>query len=147
VHNIEIKEVEELELLDLHRIEELAFKNSYRISTLADMYENPRYKFTGIYMRNNLVGYIIILDSVDIYEVVKIAISPNYRGKKLGKKLLNYILEDLDRNLMLEVRESNKVAINLYESLGFEKINIRKGYYGDTGEDGIVMRWEVGDKR
>ena len=138
---IEIREVEEEGLLDLHRIEELAFKNSYRISTLAEMYGNPRYKFTGIYMRNNLVGYIILLDSIDIYEVVKIAISPNYRGKKLGKKLLNYILEDLDRNLMLEVRESNKIAINLYESLGFEKINTRKGYYGDTGEDAIVMSY------
>jgi ribosomal-protein-alanine N-acetyltransferase len=139
VHRTEIREVEEEELLDLHRIEELAFKNSYRISTLAEMYENSRYKFTGIYMRKNLVGYIIILDSVDIYEIIKIAISPNYRGKKLGKKLLKNILEDLDKNLILEVRESNKVAINLYESLGFEKINTRKGYYADTGEDGLVF--------
>jgi ribosomal-protein-alanine N-acetyltransferase len=136
---IEIREIEEEEILEVHRIEELSFKNSYRISTLADMYGNSRYKFTGIYIRNNLVGYIIILDSVDVYEVVKIAISPNYRGKKLGKKLLKYIIENLDKNLLLEVRESNKVAINLYESLGFEKISIRKGYYGDTGEDGVVM--------
>ena len=65
--------------------------------------------------------------------MVKIAISPNYRGKKLGKKLLTYTLENLDKDLMLEVRETNTVAINLYENLGFEKINIRKGYYGDTG--------------
>ena len=139
---IEIREVEELELMELHRIEELAFKNSYRISTLADMYESPRYDFIGIYNRDVLVGYIILLDSIDLYEVVKIAISPNYRGKKLGKKLLRFILENMDKNLMLEVRVSNKVAIHLYESLGFKKINIRKGYYGDTGEDGIVYLYE-----
>ena len=135
---VEIREVEGTELIELYKIEELAFENSYRISTLADMYGNPRYSFVGIYNRDILVGYIILLDSIDIYEIIKIAISPNYRGKKLGKKLLSHILFDLDKNLILEVRESNQVAVNLYESLGFEKVNIRKGYYGDTGEDAIV---------
>ena len=139
---IEIREIEELELMELYRIEELAFKNSYRISTLADMYESPRYDFTGIYNRNILVGYIILLDSIDLYEVVKIAISPNYRGKKLGKKLLGFVLDNMDKNLMLAVRVSNEIAIHLYENLGFKKINIRKGYYGDTGEDGIVYLYE-----
>jgi len=139
----EIREVEDTELLDLHRIEETVFKNSYRISTLADMYENIRYKFLGLYRGTNLIGYIIILDSVDIYEVIKIAISPNYRGKKLGKKLLNYVLERLDKNLILEVRENNNIAIKFYEKLGFKKINIRKGYYEDTKEDGIIYLFTI----
>jgi ribosomal-protein-alanine N-acetyltransferase len=104
------------------------------------MYRNSKYKFTGIYIKKNLVGYTIILDSIDLYEVVKIAISPNYRGKKLGKKLLEHIVKKLDKNLLLEVRESNEIAINLYKGLGFEKISVRKGYYEETGEDGVVMQ-------
>jgi ribosomal-protein-alanine N-acetyltransferase len=144
---IKIKAIDGEEIFDVHRIEDSAFENSYNISTLAMMYEVADYKFTGIYMGKNLVGYTIILDSFDVYEVIKIAIAPNYQGKGLGKKLLTHILENLDKNLLLEVRESNQVGINLYETLGFKKINIRKGYYQDTGEDGIVMRWEVGDKR
>ena len=135
---VEIREVEETELMDLFDIEQSSFENSYRISTLADMYGDSRYSFIGVYNRAKLAGYTILLDSIDIYEVVKIAVSPNYRGKGLGKKLLTSVLENLDKNLMLEVRVSNEAAINLYEGLGFEKINIRKGYYGDTGEDGIV---------
>jgi len=135
---IEIREIEDSELMDLFHIEQISFLNNYRISTLADMYGNSSYKFLGIFNRNRIVGYIILLDSIDIYEVIKIAISPNYRKKGLGKKLLNYVLDDLDKNLILEVRVSNKGAINLYESLEFKKINIRKGYYADTGEDGIV---------
>jgi len=135
---MEIREVEDNELMDLSDIEQISFKNSYRISTLADMYGKSSYKFLGIFNKNRMAGYIILLDSIDIYEVIKIAISPNYRGKGLGKKLLSYVLKNLDKNLILEVRVSNETAINLYESLGFEKINIRKGYYGDTGEDGIV---------
>jgi len=135
---IEIRDVEEDDLISLFDIEQISFINSYRISTLADMYGNPSYKFIGIFNRNRLAGYIILLDSIDVYEVIKIAISPNYRKKGLGKKLLSSVLKDLDKNLILEVRISNDPAINLYEGLGFEKINIRKGYYGDTGEDGIV---------
>ncbi|OQY41853.1 MAG: ribosomal-protein-alanine N-acetyltransferase [Fusobacteriia bacterium 4572_74] len=135
---IEIREIEEDDLIPLFDIEQISFKNSYRISTLADMYGNSSYEFLGIFNRNRMAGYIILLDSIDVYEVIKIAISPNYRGKGLGKKLLSFVLGDLDKNLILEVRVSNDPAIKLYEDLGFEKINIRKGYYGDTGEDGIV---------
>lgn len=142
----EIREIEENELMDLFDVEQNSFKNSYRISTLADMYGKSSYKFLGIFNRNRLAGYIILLDSIDIYEVIKIAVSPNFRKRGLGKKLLASVLKDLDKNLMLEVRVSNQPAINLYEGLGFKKINIRKGYYGDTGEDGIVYLFEIKEK-
>jgi len=135
---IEIREIEDNELMDLFDIEQISFMNSYRISTLAHMYGSLSYKFLGIFNRNRMAGYIILLDSIDIYEVIKVAISPNYRKKGMGRKLLGFVLDDLNKNLILEVRVSNKVAISLYESLGFKKINIRKGYYADTGEDGIV---------
>jgi ribosomal-protein-alanine N-acetyltransferase len=44
--------------------------------------------------------------------------------------------------LFLEVRPSNAPAIRLYESLGFEGIALRRGYYpADQGrEDALVMR-------
>lgn len=142
----DIREIEENELMDLFDVEQSSFKNSYRISTLADMYGKSSYKFLGIFNRNRLAGYIILLDSIDIYEVIKIAVSPNFRKRGLGKKLLASVLKDLDKNLMLEVRVSNQPAINLYEGLGFKKINIRKGYYGDTGEDGIVYLFEIKEK-
>ena len=38
---IEIREIGENELMDLFDIEEMSFKNNYRISTLVDMYGNP----------------------------------------------------------------------------------------------------------
>ena len=40
---------------------------------------------------------------------------------------------------MLEVRPSNVAARGLYDSYEFIKVNIRKGYYNDNGEDAIVM--------
>ena len=41
--------------------------------------------------------------------------------------------------IMLEVRPSNEAAHCLYDSYEFMKVNIRKGYYNDNGEDAIVM--------
>ncbi len=140
---IDIRGVEDFELLDLYEIETTSFQNNYRISTMIDMYKNKNYKFTGIYMRDKIVGYIIILDSVDIYEVIKVAIAPNYRGKSLGKKLLTNILKTLEKDMMLEVRESNEGAIKFYEGLGLRKVGVRKGYYGDTKEDAFVYLYSV----
>ena len=45
----------------------------------------------------------------------------------------------------LEVRPSNLAAIRLYQSMGFEQIGIRRGYYQapDGREDAIVLRREL----
>jgi ribosomal-protein-alanine N-acetyltransferase len=40
----------------------------------------------------------------------------------------------------LELRASNKKAINLYQSLGFQKVGIRNNYYAAPPESAIVMR-------
>lgn len=41
-------------------------------------------------------------------------------------------------SVLLEVRASNKPAQRLYASLGFERVGVRKRYYGD-GEDAVLM--------
>ena len=43
------------------------------------------------------------------------------------------------KKMTLEVRAGNVVAQNLYTSLGFERVGIRRKYYADTGEDGYIM--------
>ena len=41
--------------------------------------------------------------------------------------------------IALEVRESNAHAIAIYEKNGFESVGIRKNFYSDPKENGIVM--------
>ena len=47
----------------------------------------------------------------------------------------------------LEVRPSNAIAMILYQSLGFEQIGTRRGYYQALGgrEDAAVLRLRLGD--
>jgi [ribosomal protein S18]-alanine N-acetyltransferase len=43
------------------------------------------------------------------------------------------------KSMTLEVRVTNHVAQSLYRKLGFQNGGIRKNYYSDNQEDGLVM--------
>jgi N6-L-threonylcarbamoyladenine synthase len=77
-------------------------------------------------------------------DVQTIAVEPGFRGRGLGRKLMNRLIAEARRlgasDLFLEVRADNPVAQSLYESLGFESIDRRRGYYQPDGVDAIVMR-------
>jgi len=80
--------------------------------------------------------------------ILKIATLPEHRRNGLGKRLMT-IAEEHARQmagetLTLEVRMTNSVAIKLYETLGFEHVGLRHGYYAD-GSDALVMTKQVGE--
>jgi len=74
--------------------------------------------------------------------VVSVAVLQEHRGKGLGRALveegLKAALEKGCREMYLEVRISNFVAIRLYESLGFSVKQKLYRYYRD-GEDAYLM--------
>lgn len=77
--------------------------------------------------------------------VTNIAVHPLYRGRGLGERMMQELMERAcrrgARRMTLEVRASNTTAQNLYRKLGFTTAPgaIRKGYYTDTNEDAVVM--------
>jgi ribosomal-protein-alanine N-acetyltransferase len=103
------------------------------------MLGNSRYYFWGVWENENLIGYAILLDSIDIFEIMKIAVDKRYRNQGIGEELLRTISKELGKEIHLEVRESNLAAIRLYQKMGFKNLFKRKNYYGDTGEDALVM--------
>lgn len=60
-------------------------------------------------------------------------------GKRLTHGLLQYISNLGAAYATLEVRRSNEIAQNLYKSLGFVQLGVRKRYYADNGEDALIM--------
>ena len=64
------------------------------------------------------------------------------RRKGIGDSLLEAFictLPDTAEEIALEVRESNAPAIAIYKKNGFESVGIRKNFYSDPKENGIVM--------
>lgn len=128
------------ELNLVKKLEKRCFSTNYfNEKEIEEMYENDRYSFWGVWYGGTLAGYLITYDSVDVHEIIKVGVDDEYRGRGLGGKLIEKSFESMETDLMLEVRESNKSAIRLYEKLGFRKIGLRRGYYRDTGEDALIL--------
>jgi ribosomal-protein-alanine N-acetyltransferase len=88
---------------------------------------------------DELVGFLATSHVMDVLDINNIAVLPDYQGQGIAKALLAK-LDRFDGMLMLEVRESNTAARNLYETLGFEVYHRRKDYYPNPREDAIMMR-------
>jgi ribosomal-protein-alanine N-acetyltransferase len=96
-------------------------------------------------IENRIVSYGIVGMIVDEAHILNLSVCADYQGQGLGRELLTYIMGMIKRagaeRALLEVRVSNQVARNLYQSIGFEEIGLRKGYYPDHDgrEDAIVL--------
>ena len=77
-------------------------------------------------------------------EIYNIAVSPQLRGKGIGRVLLENAVKrfasERCNSLWLEVRESNRSAIQFYENNGFKEVNIRRNFYTSPVENAIVMK-------
>jgi len=77
-------------------------------------------------------------------EILNLAVEPSERRRGVARRLLERALDSAassdESTWFLEVRESNSAAIALYRSLGFRLVGVRKEYYNDTRESGIVMK-------
>jgi ribosomal-protein-alanine N-acetyltransferase len=93
--------------------------------------------------RKKILGMIVIYLIEDEAHVATFAVHKDYRHAGIGWRLLQHALIESIRDgathAFLEVRASNKSAIDLYDKFGFETVNVRKEYYGDNKEDAILM--------
>ena len=86
---------------------------------------------------NNYIGYGRIRTVIDDY-LVGFGMKPEYTGKGLGKEFVETVIKDLHGRLVLEVRESNKRAINCYKSVGF-RICDRKYLEDDIKSEYVLI--------
>ena len=82
-----------------------------------------------------LIGHYLYRSSdLDEFEILHIAILPNFRNSGFALNLMEELEKLLNINkkslkIFLEVSSSNKFAIKLYEKLGYKAYNERKNYY------------------
>ncbi len=95
----------------------------------------------------NVVAYGGFWFIIDEAHVSTIAVHPDWRGRRVGERLLVAMLEQaLDlgaATATLEVRVSNERAQGLYRKYRFEVVGRRKHYYRDNGEDALLMTAEL----
>lgn len=91
----------------------------------------------------SVVGYGGIWVIMDEMHITTLAVDPASRGKKIGERILIVLLEEAMRRganrATLEVRQSNRIAQNLYHKYGFQEVAMRPRYYSDNGENAVIM--------
>ncbi|MEM5529929.1 N-acetyltransferase [Gammaproteobacteria bacterium AS21] len=92
-----------------------------------------------------ITGYILSLKHKYSTRIYSLAISSEFQRQGIAKTLIIQVIDNSVSNaiykLKLEARVSNLRAINLYQSLGFKALSIRKSYYEDA-EDACCMHWQ-----
>ncbi|MCF8157816.1 MAG: ribosomal protein S18-alanine N-acetyltransferase [Burkholderiaceae bacterium] len=91
-----------------------------------------------------VIGYAILMMVLDEAHLLNISVSSAWKGKGWGRHLLNHMMqigrEKGGLNMFLEVRPSNVSAITLYESIGFNEMGMRPGYYpAHNGRENAVL--------
>ncbi len=93
--------------------------------------------------QKEIIGYCGVLMVLDQGDIVNVGVKSERQRQGIARKLLNALIRKTEEKgvtaLYLEVRAGNQAAIGLYESLGFCRLGVRKGYYEEPKEDGITM--------
>ncbi len=136
--------IRKLEEKDIKKVEQLEL-STINSSLGFDMLKssiNDEFKYFYVYEENDILGYIsTIFDGLTV-EILNFCVDSNYQNKKIGTKLLSYIINYFFKNgaksFILEVRNNNLRAIHIYEKFGFKKIHVRKNYYAN-GDDALIL--------
>lgn len=116
--------------------------NYTKLNKLDDIVNDNNQKVYVYIINNNVVGFLHITISFDEADIVDIITSEEYRNHGIGNSLISYAIKDNNlKKINLEVRESNKIAIEFYQKMNFKKVRIIKKYYGT--EDAFFMVKEI----
>ena len=143
IRKLAINDVDYIE--QIFNLEKEIFKNSAFNKGYIETLIKGNNTFIYVYLIDEKVcGYLMVLDSIDVYEILAIATIEKYRNKGIAQELLDKIKT---KDIFLEVRESNQVAINFYKKNKFKEISVRKNYYSEPNENAIIMKLEVNNEQ
>lgn len=95
---------------------------------------------------SQLVGYASFRYVGKQGDVNTVAVASGQQGKGIGTALMDWLESQAAlrnvREIFLEVRSDNEAAIKMYGARGYERIDIRRNYYGNT-IDANIMRKKV----
>lgn len=124
-------------------MEQICFPDPWSSASIGEGLKNNLDTWIILEEEGVALGYCAFRILAGEGELFRIAILPQYRGRGLAKKLMEYMVnysrEMNVKSISLEVREGNKKARNLYKTYGFLEESIRKNYYQNPCESALVM--------
>ncbi len=113
---------------------ESTIKDDLKTSKTVSLYDGQ--------MQANL-AFISYRESTELIEIMALGVHPDFIGKGYMKTLLSELQSnsrEASKAILLEVHEENQPARELYNRMGFQKINFRPSYYQD-GRGAFIYKW------
>lgn len=143
---IEIRAMTLADVSDVYRIETLSFRTPWSRRSLEDEVNNRLAHYLVALTDEKVVGYCGMWVLFEECHITNIAVDPSFRKSGIGKALLVAAMEVGTAfgasSMTLEVRETNRIAQEMYRKLDFQRQGFRKRYYQDTGE-GAILLWNT----
>lgn len=138
-----IRAWEEKDLSVIAEAEKRCFSDPWSQAALRSAFQSPFNHNILLEADGTVQGYACLFVLFEEAEIQNIAVDIPFRKQGIGRALLQYAhkkAKALGAEIcFLEVRESNKNAISLYQSEGYEIYGARHKYYED-GETALVMK-------
>lgn len=142
-NNIIIEPMALSDIDGVFEVEKSCFEDYWSKDSFKKELSNDVARYIVAKLGGKIVGYVGIWLIVDEGHITNVAVHKDYRGQKIGDKLIKSLVELCRKNsilaMTLEVRSSNTIAQNLYKKYGFKMVGVRKEYYSDNKEDAIIM--------
>lgn len=125
----------------LAEIERQSFKTPWTENMLMQEFGNKFFNCIVAETEGVLTGFLNYHVIGDEYHIANIAVKESFKRQGIATQLITAILETAIRQkiygITLEVRQSNCIAIAMYEKFGFKTEGKRVKYY--INEDALIM--------
>lgn len=144
---MEIVSFDESSVEGIAELEKECFSAPWSVESIRAELENDNAHFLVAKAGDKVIGYMGVHEIAGEGYIANIAVSGKYRRMKIGSALMSKAEADAKSRgcefISLEVRQSNHAAISLYEKRGYTVRGVRKNFYSNPTEDGVIMTLEL----
>ena len=150
--DVVIRPMRALDVADVVAIERASYQFPWSEGIFRDCLR-VGYVCRAALLDGELIGYGIMSTGAGEAHILNVCVREQLRCRGFGRTILEHLLNraaaSAASEAYLEVRPSNTAAIRLYQTLGFEPIGVRRGYYQAVGgrEDAAVLRVSLRRRR
>lgn len=143
---VALRLADEADLPALAALEAASFPDPWSKTLLAGELAAPTSLVLLALETSAATGYAAFRRAADEAELLRVAVAPAARRRKVARRLveagLGRLRADGVRSCFLEVRPENRPARALYRALGFRETGRRPRYYAD-GSDALILRLDL----
>lgn len=140
---------EEFKNMNLHWLKEFFWVEPHDEDVLGNPEKyiiNPGGNIFFVKETEDIIGCVALMKMEDnVFELTKMAVKPEHRGKKIGQRLMEYTIDFARKKkweeLIIYSNRKLENAIHLYKKYGFEEIPIEQNNPYSRGD--IKMRLKL----